>query len=144
MKHLFTLFIAAFLISNTSKAQVGLGVGTSGINVKSNPDKALGLIFRQDFGLTYRGFNSELNGRINVTNKSDVKFYFGVGGGINYYDGGNNKLTYNTYVKMPIGLEYFPSDRFSVAVESGFSYFLTSEFFNIGTGLVEFSYYFGR
>lgn len=140
MKHVFTLLVAAFLISTTSQAQVAVGIGTAGVNVKSNPDKTLGLIFRQDFGLTYPNFNSELNARVNLTNKSDIKFYFGVGGGINY---GGDAGSY-TYVRMPIGLEYFASDRFSVTVESGFSYFLTSQVFGIGTGLFEISYYFGR
>jgi hypothetical protein len=144
MKKLFITLFAIGMLS-TSFAQWGLGIGTSGLNLKTNPDKTFGLIFRQNASISgdvWR-FSSELNGVVRLVNKSDIKFHLGLGGGIDYGKV-ENKFSGNYFVKFPVGLEYFMSDRWSISVESGFSYFLSQKFFSRGLGLFEITYYFDR
>jgi hypothetical protein len=141
------LAIFTFGMISTSMAQMGVGIGTAGLNIKSDPDKTFALLFRQNasFGNEQWRFSSELNGVAHLVNKSDIKFYIGLGGGLDFgKNAGSNKIEGNTYIKFPVGLEYFLSDRWSIAVESGFSYFLTQKLFGRGLGLFELTYYFGR
>jgi hypothetical protein len=126
MKKLVFFALLLFASCTFSFAQIGLGLGSSGFNLKTSPDKNLGLIFRTNF----RVGNDilvipEINGIKRLVNEEKAKLYLGVGVG-SYILADRSFDRFNTvYVKVPVGIEYFPfeSKRFSLTAETGLGFF---------------------
>jgi hypothetical protein len=126
MKNVLLLAFFLLCIYSTTNAQVGLGLGSAGFNLKTSPDKNLGLIFRTNF----RVGNDilvipKINGIKRFINEDKAKLYLGIGVG-SYILADQSFDQINTiYAKVPVGIEYFPFERkkFSLSAETnlGFS-----------------------
>lgn len=128
MKKLYiTVFI--FLISYTlSLAQIGLGLGSSGFNLKTSPDKNVGLIVRTNLRIGNSVlFIPEINVIKRFVNEDKAKLYGGLGvGSVIHADQSFDQ--FNTiFLKVPLGIEYFPfeSKRFSLSAETGLGFFFS-------------------
>lgn len=118
-----------FLITCTgSFAQIGLGLGSSGFNLKTSPDKNFGLIARTNLRLGDSFIViPEINGIKRFINEDKAKLYGGLGiGSVIAVDRSFDQ--FNTiYFKLPVGIEYFPfeSKRFSLTAETGLGFFFS-------------------
>jgi hypothetical protein len=80
MQKCFIVLLLLIGFAASTKAQIGLGLGSSGIHVKTSTEKDFGLMGRLGFSL---GNNSvllpELNGIKRLINEDKAKLYLGVG-----------------------------------------------------------------
>ncbi|MFM7023575.1 MAG: hypothetical protein ACKOXB_11425 [Flavobacteriales bacterium] len=149
MKKITAVLIFCF-ISALSFAQIGLGLGNGGLNIKSDHSKNLGLIGRFGLGI---GSNSSftvspsISGIMRVFTSDNAKPYFGIGLGTSFtHTSTANYTSYNTFI--PVGAEVFPmgNKRISFTVESGvgMTAFNNSFFYSGFRGLLEFTFYIGK
>jgi hypothetical protein len=128
MKKVLFLAFISFTSYTFTFAQIGLGLGSSGFNLKTSPDKGLGLIVRTNFRIGNDVvFIPEINGIKRFVNEDKAKLYMGVGLG-SYILADRSFDQFNTiYLKVPVGIEYFPfeSKRFSLTAETGLGFFFS-------------------
>jgi hypothetical protein len=142
------LILAAFVASfHFVEAQPGLGVGSSGLTVKTSPTGKFGFIGRLYFDV---GSNNFIVPQVNLIrwfiNEEKAKFYggFGLNAAITIDDGFNYS---STGLRLPLGIEYFPfeSKPFSIAVEGGLLLNTAEDYNTLGfTSLVELTFYLGK
>jgi hypothetical protein len=130
-----------------AQAQVGLGIGSSGLAIKTSPTGKFGFIGRLYFDV---GSNNFIVPQVNLirrfVNEEKAKFYGGVGlsSSINIDEGD----TFNAIgLRVPLGIEYFPfeSKPFSIAVEGGLLLNTAERYSTLGfTSLVELTFYPGK
>lgn len=147
MKKLFLvlfLFVASFTLTY---AQIGLGIGSSGFNLKTSPDKTLGLIVRTNFIIANNSFfNPEINGIKRLVNEEKTKLYLGVGlGSIIGFESFDN--INSVFVKLPVGIEYFPfeSKRISLTAETGLDFSFAENNNSLGfLSIIEITFYLNK
>ena len=149
MKKLALIFIIAFVtVTASSFAQIGVGIGSHGLNIKTNPDARTGLIIRTGFGIhsnpltTYIRPEAAWVKRHHYSDKT--KLYAGIGVASEMRLG-INELAMGYGVIIPIGLELFPTEsrKLSVSLETGLN-FLTAGYTDTkfgNYGLIEISFY---
>lgn len=144
----FLLILVAMVASfHFVKAQPGLGVGSSGLAVKTGPTSKFGFIGRLYFEV---GSNNFIVPQVNLirrfVNEEKAKFYGGIG--LNAAITIDEGFTYSsTGLRVPLGIEYFPfeSKPFSIAVEGGLLLNTAEEYNTLGfTSLVELTFYPGK
>lgn len=145
MKKITTVLLLCF-ISSITFAQLGVGLGNGGLNIKSSHENKFGVIGR--LGLGYGAgqliASPSVSAIARVFTSENAKPYFGIGVG-SWFAFSNNTFGYNTFI--PIGVEVFPmgNKRMSITVESGvgMSSFNNSFIYSGFRGLLEFTFYFG-
>ena len=145
MKQSFVVLALLLSASFAHGQSVGLGIGSGGLAVKSNPQKDWRFAGRVNLQLTDgSGFTQpSLMVARQVVNEEKAKFYLGGEVGILLFDGfENNLVTFRT----PVGIEYFPFDNvpISATAEGGLNLYTGEESFFFINSLIEVSYYFGR
>ena len=142
------LFIAFVALSTSSSAQIGVGIGSHGLSIKTNPDAKTGLIIRTGFGIhsnpltTYIRPEAAWIKRHHYSEKT--KLYAGIGIASEMRLG-ISELAMGYGVMVPIGLELFPTEskKLSVSLETGINFMSASyadtKFGNYG--LIEISFY---
>lgn len=140
------IFSFALLLGslNTASAQIGLGIGSSGFNLKTSPNKNLGLIARTYFFVSNRSLlNPEINGIKRLVNEDKTKLYMGVGvGGVIGFESFDN--INSIFVKIPVGIEYFPfeSKRISLTAETGLDFTFAENNNSLGfLSILEITFY---
>ncbi len=127
-----------------ASAQVGLGIGSSGFNLKTSPDKNLGLIVRTNFFISNRSLlNPEINGIKRLVNEEKTKLYLGMGvGGVIGFESFDN--INSVFAKIPVGIEYFPfeSKRISLTAETGLDFSFAENNNSLGfLSILEITFY---
>lgn len=144
-----SLIIFALLLSASfaHSQSVGLGIGSGGLAIKSNPNNNWRFAARLDLQLT-DNFNVTSPSVMvvrQIVNEEHAKFYSGAELGARIATIGFE--TAQATVRIPVGVEYFPFEDIPVSgtIEGGLNFYLEPEnnVFFIGSQ-VEVSYYFGR
>jgi len=149
MKRLTLAFIIAFVaLSTSSFAQIGVGIGSHGLNIKTNPDAKTGLIVRTGFGIHSNPLTTFIRPEAAFVKRhhysEKTKLYAGVGVASEMRLG-ISELAMGYGIMVPIGLELFPTEsrKLSVSLETGISFLSASyadtKFGNYG--LIEISFY---
>jgi len=136
------------MFTGSGIAQIGIGLGSHGLNVRTNPDSKHGLIIRTGFGFTADPFETFFRPEaawIKRHHYSDkTKLYAGLGAaGEVIFSVSELHLAYGFII--PVGLELFPLEnkRLSVSLETGLSFLdigqTDSQFGNYG--LLEITFY---
>ncbi len=139
-KYLFTMLLIVAL-ATARQAQIGLGMGSSGINVKTSAENDLRFIGRLDF---FIGGFSRVTPEINLVhqfvNESQINAYFGGKLGAVIGDGFDEDFI---NIGVPLGIEFFPLEgkKLSVAVESGLLLQASEDIFLYIPSIVEFTFY---
>ncbi|MCX6181147.1 MAG: hypothetical protein NT150_04375 [Bacteroidetes bacterium] len=148
MKKIIPALLFCFASSLSYAQVIGVGLGNGGLNIKSDPEKRLGLIGRVGLGTGNNWYtvSPNISGIMRVFTSDNAKPYFGIGMGTSFtHTNTSNSVAYNTFI--PIGVEVFPlgNKRMSVTVESGvgMSSFNNSFFYSGFRGLLEFTFYVG-
>jgi len=151
MKRILLLFaIITGLGAADVSAQIGVGLGSHGLNIRTDPQSKHGIIVRTGFGFDGNPFESYFRPEAALIRRhhySDkTKLYAGLGAS------GEMRLSlsevnFSYGLMIPIGLELFPLDskNLSISLETGIS------FLEIGLpesklgnyGLIEISFYLG-
>lgn len=147
MKRITLLLLLCF-IGSLSYAQMGIGLGNGGLNIKSDHQKKFGVIGRVGMSVATSPFNFSISpnvsGVFRLFTSDNAKPYIGLGVGASYFSA-SKAFGYNTFI--PVGVEVFPmgNKRMSFTVESGVGMAaLNSSFIYSGfRGLLEFTFYFG-
>lgn len=142
------LLILAVMVStvHVARAQVGLGVGSSGLAVKTAPDGKFGFIGRLNFNV---GSNNIIVPQLNLirrfVNEEKAKFYGGVGVTSTMNLDGFDPVN-SLGLRVPLGIEYFPFETkpFSIGAEGGLTFNAGERYGIVGfTSLVELTFYLG-
>jgi hypothetical protein len=144
------LFLSLFLLITSftlTYAQIGLGIGSSGFNLKTSPDKTLGLIARSNFIIANNSFFiPEINGIKRLVNEEKTKLYLGVGlGSVIGFESFDN--INSIFAKVPVGIEYFPfeSKRISLTAETGLNFSFAEHNNSLGfLGILEITFYLNK
>ena len=144
---LVLLFIFSCSFVN-AQSQLGIGVGSRGVVVKSSPTQKFRYSLRfEPNGDFYFAYNADLDVGLNLIREEKAIFYLNFGGGVNTYDTNSQDAEYY-FLKLPVGVEYFPFERknISIAIEAfpsiNFSWYRFEVQNVIFDGLVEIAYYF--
>jgi len=140
-----TIFL---LFGISSFAQIGVGIGSHGLNFRTNPDKNLGIILRTGFGFSGEPFETYFRPeaafikRHHYSEKTKLYAGFGVSGEFLF---AIDQLGLGYGLLLPIGLEYFPlsSNKISISVESGLNFLSIGKPDRIfgNYGLIELTFY---
>ncbi len=141
------LFLPLFLLITSftlSYALIGLGIGSSGFNLKTSPEKDLGLIVRTNFLIANNSlFIPEINGIRRIINEDKTKLYLGVGvGSVIRFESFDN--INSIFAKLPVGIEYFPfeSKRISLTAETGLNFSFAENNNSLGIlSILEITFY---
>jgi len=127
----------------------GVGLGSRGVNFRSDPDTRYGLLIRSGFGFAGSPFDYHFNPEAAFVKRhhySDrTKLYVGAGVASSFRMTDQEfSIAYGLFV--PVGLELFPiagNERLSVSLETGLNYLqskgVKSTFGHYG--LIEFTWY---
>jgi hypothetical protein len=142
-----SLFLLITAFTYTS-AQIGVGIGSHGLNLKTNPDAKTGIIVRTGFGVYADPLQTYIHPEAAWVKRhhysAKTKLYAGIGAnsevklGFDYFS-----VEYGMFV--PVGLELFPTDsrKLSVTFETGLNLapfgFGDKRFENYG--LIEITFY---
>ncbi len=146
MKQSLVIFALLLSASFAHGQSVGLGIGSGGLVVKSNPSNDWRFAGRFDLQLA-SGFGliqPSLMVARQVVNEEKAKFYVGGELGARIF---TEFESTQVLFRIPLGVEYFPFEDvpISATVEGGPNFFFEEEntaFFL--SSLVEVAYYFGR
>lgn len=126
-----TLQLALFLLilaPATAFSQVGIGIGSNGLNVKTNPDARKGIIIRTGFGFSVSPWETFVHPEVAWIKRhhysEKTKLYAGLG--VTGEARINLEEAWMGYgVMVPVGLELFPLDdkRVSLTLETGLKYY---------------------
>ena len=146
MKQSLVIFALLLSASFAHGQSVGLGIGSGGLVIKSNPDNDWRFAGRFDLQLTsnFSLIQPSLTVVRQVANEEKAKFYLGGELGARII---TEFESTQAFIRTPVGVEYFPFENvpISATAEGGLSFFLEPQnnLFVINS-LVEVTYYFGR
>lgn len=146
-KSTLILSLLVFL-SLGSFAQVGIGIGSHGFNIKTNPDARTGLIIRSAFGIqanpvqTYIRSEAAWVKRHHYSEKTKLYAGLGISSEMRL---GTNGMMVGYGALIPVGLELFPLDnkKLSLTLETGINYLdIWGDETHFGNyGLIEITFY---
>lgn len=122
------LTILLFLFMSLSAfSQVGIGIGSNGLNIRTNPDARTGFIIRTGFGIhsvpiqTYLKPEVAWIKRHHYSERTTLYAGLGVSGEMNI---GLREMSIGYGALIPVGLELFPLDtkNLSVSLETGLNF----------------------
>jgi len=151
MKKAVTFLVVILMASGLqSFSQTGIGIGSRGLNVRTDPDSKYGLIVRSGFAFsilplrTYIETEAAFVRRYHFTERTQIYGGIGIASKFSYR---RDELTFGYGGFIPVGLEYFPfrhHPNFSLSFESGYRFLSFGNFddhrFN-HYGLVEVTFY---
>ncbi len=146
MKQSLVIFALLLSASFAHGQSVGLGIGSSGLVIKSNPSNNWRFGGRVDVQLTdgFSVFQPSLMVARQVVNEEKAKFYVGGELGLRLVsEFESNPVLF----RIPLGVEYFPFEGVPIsATVEGSPYFFFEEESTIFffSSLIEIAYYFGR
>ncbi len=141
--YLFTFLLMAG-VAASCQAQIGLGLGSGGINIKSSVENKLRIIGRANFFFSdLSQFSPSLHVVSQFVNESQIKAYFGggIGADIRFSEFDEHTIV---HIKAPLGVEFFPLEgkNISVTVESGLVFSTGEDLNNLYIpAIFEFTFY---
>ena len=145
---ILSISILLTLALSAGFAQLGLGIGSHGLNIRTNPDARTGIIIRTGFGVHVNPLHAFIKPEamwVKRHHYSDrTKLYAGLGvTGVMRI--GVQQLAAGYGMIIPVGLELFPLDtrKMSVSIETGLD-FLNADYTDrrFGNyGLIEITFY---
>jgi hypothetical protein len=126
MKKIVTLLVFSLLFTSLqSFSQVGIGIGSRGMNVRTNPDARKGLIIRSGFSFSILPWSYHFEPEAAFIRRhhysEHTQLYYGLGVAADYHFD-NDEYTFGYGAFIPVGLEFFPFDhnpRISFSLETG-------------------------
>ncbi len=141
MKKLVLLISCLFLLITTSAfSQIGVGIGSHGLNIRTNPVARTGIILRTGFGFDANPLETYLLPEVVLIRRhhySDKTMLY-AGLGINSEMRMSiSSMDYGYGLMIPVGVELFPLDnkKLSLSLETGLN------FKQIGLPESEFGHY---
>lgn len=128
MKKIILLSVSIFLfISSSLFSQIGVGLGSHGLNIRTNPEAKSGLIIRTGFGFTTDPLETFIRPEVAWIKRhhysEKTKLYAGFGASSEMRLSAAS-LNYGYGLMIPVGLELFPlsDNKLSLSIETGLSY----------------------
>lgn len=152
MKRFIILSFIISLAIMPSLAQTGIGIGSHGINFRTNPQAKNGVIVRTGFGFSGADFQAFFNPEAAWIRRHHysgrTKLYAGIGA-TGRFSLSFEELSFGYGLMVPVGLELFPiaeNQRISVSLETGLHFIdhNNNDSFLGNYGLIEFTFYLGR
>jgi len=149
MKKILLLFSLLFLTFSSSVfSQIGVGIGSHGLNIRTNPAARTGIILRTGFGFTANPLETYVRPEaawIKRHHYSDkAKLYAGLGISSEMRLS-ISSMEFGYGLMIPVGVELFPmgSKQLSLSLETGISFLeIGNTDANLGNyGLLEITFY---
>ena len=149
MKRLVSIFAFILVFSSSSViAQIGIGIGSNGLNIRTNPEAKSGIILRTGFGFNANPLETYIRPEAMWVKRHHYSektiLYAGLGANSELRMS-MNALDYGYGLMIPVGLELFPLDskKLSVSLETGLNFLeighTNAHFGNYG--LLEITFY---
>ncbi|MEA1877395.1 MAG: hypothetical protein U9N86_11070 [Bacteroidota bacterium] len=145
------LFFSSFLLlvfSSSAFSQIGVGIGSHGLNIRTNPDARTGIILRTGFGLTANPLETYVRPeaawikRHHYSEKAKLYAGLGISSEMRL---SMRSMEFGYGLMIPIGVELFPMDskKLSISLETGLSFLeIGNTNANFGNyGLLEITFY---
>jgi hypothetical protein len=149
MKKSLFFFFCWLSLAPLTFAQVGLGVGSNGLNFKTSAQSRYFFLAR-GYVLTFAEGNPVGSASVGLMHRflreEKARMYYGATIGTSFGNG-NSELGQTQRFTIPFGVEYLPfeSRLISLSLEGGPSAFRVAETYGLTLGWnVEFTYYFAR